>query len=38
MADLVAMGYPDETVAAAADEADLLVRDLVKPGTSALSA
>ncbi len=38
MADLVAMGYPDETVAAAADEADLLARDLVEPGTSALSA
>lgn len=30
MADLVAMGYPDETVAAPADEADLLARDLVK--------
>lgn len=38
MAVLVAMGYPDETVAAPADEADLLARDLVKPGTSALPA
>ena len=28
MAVLVAMGYPDETVAAPADEADLLARDL----------
>jgi hypothetical protein len=38
MADLVVMGYADETVATAADEADLLARDLVKPGHSALSA
>lgn len=37
MADLVAIGYPDETtVAAAVDEAYLLARDLVKLGTSAL--
>jgi len=36
MADLVVMGYADET--AAADEADLLARDLVKPGYSARSA
>jgi hypothetical protein len=38
MADLVATGYPDETVAAPADEADLLARNLVKPGHSAVSA